>query len=116
MKFGHIEIFVKDVQKAKDFYTKILGFEVVAEQGENFVWVATEGQEFLLRKSEGNSKAKTYKTVKTGFVLYTENLTETSEKLKSNGLEFKGIDGSEKCFTFTDLDGNWFQLVNPNDH
>ncbi|KAA3605246.1 MAG: VOC family protein [Calditrichaeota bacterium] len=116
MKFGHIEIFTKDVQKAKEFYTKILGFKIVAEQSENLVWVATEGQEFLLRKGKNTSDSETYQTAKTGFVLYTENLTKTAESLKTNGLNFQGIDGSEKCLIFTDLDGNWFQLVNPNDH
>lgn len=116
MEFGHIEIFVNNVQKSKDFYTKVLGFEIVVEQSENLVWVAIEGQEFLLRKGENDSEAETYQTSKTGFVLYTESLSETAKKLKSNGLDFQGTDGSEKCLTFTDLDGNWFQLVNPNDH
>ena len=31
--------------------------------------------------------------------------------MKALGLEVKGDDGG--CPTFTDLDGNWFQLIGP---
>jgi hypothetical protein len=48
--------------------------------------------------------------------MYTNDLEETVDAFKKKGLEFKGTDGSEKCLTFTDPDGHWFQLVNPEDH
>ena len=37
-------------------------------------------------------------------------------RLEEKGLRFRGNDGSHKCPTFTDPDGNWFQLVDPSDH
>ena len=47
--------------------------------------------------------------------LYAEDLPATKNELEIKGLVFKGFDGSENCLTFTDPDGNWFQLVNPNE-
>lgn len=54
-----------------------------------------------------------YKDSDVGFVFYTDDLEKTRKELISHGLEFKGTDGSDSCLTFTDPDGNWFQLVDP---
>ncbi|MBL8006310.1 MAG: VOC family protein [Ignavibacteria bacterium] len=113
MKFGHIEIFVKDPLKIKEFYEKILGFEIVAVQQEKFVWMKLGENEILLRPGKNNLKAKEYEDSNTGFVLYTSDLVKTKNELAGRGLEFRGTDGSENCLTFTDPEGNWFQLVNP---
>ncbi len=117
MKFGHIEIFVKDPVKSKDFYINVLGFDLIEIQADKFVWLKSGDAVFLLRPSKSNSeRASEYASSDSGYVIYTDNLEESTAKLKSKGLEFKGTDGSDKCLTFTDPDGNWFQLVNPNDH
>lgn len=118
MKLGHTEIFVKDTLKSKDFYINILGFELIEVQHEKFVWLKSGNSVFLLRPKKNSNRIEIdeYGKSKIGIVLYTENLDKTAEDLKSKGLEFKGIDGSEKCLTFTDPDGNWFQLVNPEEH
>jgi catechol 2,3-dioxygenase-like lactoylglutathione lyase family enzyme len=116
MKIGHIEVFVKEPLKAKDFYVDILGFEVVEVQGDNIVWLKLHDSLILLRPGENKLQAKNYQSVNNALVLYTENLDSTVAELKSRGLEFKGTDGSDKCLTFTDIDGNWFQLVNPEEH
>lgn len=113
MKFGHVEIFVNDTMKSKDFYEKVLGFKVIEVQHKTFVWMKSGNQEFLLRPGKKNLKTSIYKDSDIGFVFYTEDLEQTKNELLSIGLEFKGIDGSDSCLTFTDLDGNWFQLVNP---
>jgi catechol 2,3-dioxygenase-like lactoylglutathione lyase family enzyme len=118
MKLGHIEIFVKNPLESKKFYSDLLEFEIIDVQDNKFVWLKSGDSLILLRPSSysENSKATEYKNSKTGIVIYTDNLDKSSEKLKANGLVFKGTDGSEKCLTFTDPDGNWFQLVNPDDH
>lgn len=117
MKFGHTEIFVRNPLKSKDFYIEVLGFELVEIQMNKFVWLKSGDTLFLLRPSKNSSKsASEYASSDTGFVIYTNNLFESEKNLKNKGLEFKGTDGSVKCLTFTDPDGNWFQLVNPNDH
>ena len=50
MKIGHIELFVKNALASKDFYESILGFEVVAVQSPDQIWVRCGEMEILLRK------------------------------------------------------------------
>ncbi|MCY7362674.1 MAG: VOC family protein [Ignavibacteria bacterium] len=114
MEFGHIEIFVKEPMKAKEFYEKVLGFEITEIQNNKFVWMKFGENEFLLRPGKHSIICSEYKESDIGFVFYTEDVQKKKEELISKGLEFKGTDGSEECLTFTDTDGNWFQLVNPN--
>ena len=113
MKIGHIEIFVEDPARSKEFYEKILGFEIVEIQNDKFVWLKSGDNEFLLRSGRHRNNVNEYKNSDTGFVLYTDDLEKSRNTLISKGLEFKGTDGSDTCLTFTDPDGNWFQLVNP---
>ena len=114
--FGHIEVFVKDPMSAKDFYINVLGFELETVQNDKFVWLKSGTYVILLRPGKSPAEAENYQQARAGFVLYTEDLEVTKSELLSRGLEFKGTDGSDKCLTFTDPDGNWFQLVNPKEH
>jgi catechol 2,3-dioxygenase-like lactoylglutathione lyase family enzyme len=115
MRFGHIELFVENPLEAKSFYTDVLGFELVATQGEQFVWVKIGETEVLLRPGHHQSPAGSYQQAANAIVLYTDDLDQTAQRLRERGLEFKGTDGSDRCLTFTDLDSNWFQLANPNE-
>jgi len=115
-KFGHIEVFVKDPLVSKDFYTDVLGFELETIQQDKFVWLKSGSYVILLRPGKAPEAAANYQTARTGFVMYTNDLDKTGAELLSRGLMFKGTDGSDRCLTFTDPDGNWFQLVNPDEH
>src|SRR2546428_8088157 len=114
MHLGHIELFVRDPLASREFYEKVLGFEVVAVQGRH-VWLKLGAVEVLLRPGSA-AKAPDYGSAAAGFVLYTHDLATTASRLRERGLVFDGTDGSDKCLTFCDPDGHWFQLVNPNDH
>ncbi|MHA2368919.1 MAG: VOC family protein [Candidatus Hodarchaeales archaeon] len=115
MKFGHLELFVDDPLRSQEFYCRMLGFEVIANQKNEFIWIKQGDIEILLK--QGSPKqSPSYQDANHGIVMYTNDLEETADALKMKGLEFKGTDGSEKCLTFTDPDGHWFQLVNPEDH
>ena len=46
----------------------------------------------------------------------TNNVAQAARRLSQRGLAFQGNDGSNECLTFTDPDGHWFQLVNPEVH
>jgi catechol 2,3-dioxygenase-like lactoylglutathione lyase family enzyme len=116
MKLGHMEIFVKNPIEAKDFYIDVLGFELIEIQNEKVVWLKKGEREILLRPGENKLKAGRYQDTNMAFVLFTDNLDDSVNELKAKGLQFKGTDGSERCLTFTDNDGNWFQLVNPAEH
>lgn len=116
MKLGHIEIFVSDPVKAKAFYQDILGFELTAVQGDAFVWLKKDNVEFLLRAPRAAPAADSYQQSPAAIVLYTDDLPAMMEHLRSKGLQFAGDDGSPSCLTFTDPDGNWFQLTDPSGH
>jgi catechol 2,3-dioxygenase-like lactoylglutathione lyase family enzyme len=117
MKIGHIELFVRDPMKSRQFYEEVLGFTVTAVQGEGqFVWLQLGQQEILLRPGQNHQQTPSYEQASTGIVLYTDNFEKTTSELVARGLVFKGTDGANHCYTFTDLDGNWFQLVDPGSH
>ena len=117
MNLGHIELLVKDPAISKKFYVDVLGFTLIEEQGGgSFVWLKSGDSLILLRRGKGAPKSSEYGSASTGLVIYTDDLNKTKDELESRGLDFKGTDGSDSCLTFTDPDGNWFQLVNPEDH
>lgn len=115
MKFGHIELFVKDPEESRDFFVNVLGFELVSDQNLQTIWVKMSNTELLLRNGKG-FKSSNYQDANVGLVIYTNDIISSKTELEERGLVFQGIDGSEKCLTFQDLDGHWFQLVNPHDH
>ncbi len=114
MRLGHAEIFVSDPIKSMSFYTDILGFQLEGIKHRQFVWLRKEGHSFLLRPGRKSPNIENYQQTPMSIVLYTENLKQSIDDLQSHGVEIKGCDGSHDCPTFTDPDGNWFQLVNPN--
>lgn len=116
MRFGHIEIFVTDPLKSKHFYEHVLGFELIVDQGGGYYWLQKGSVEILLRPGSPPNAAIRYEDALNGIVFYTDNLEITMQELQLRGLIFRGTVDSDKCFTFTDPDGNWFQLVDPNDH
>jgi catechol 2,3-dioxygenase-like lactoylglutathione lyase family enzyme len=104
---------VRDIQAARRFYVDVLGFENVDEQHRGrIVWLKLGDREFLLRPGKPPAAETAYQQARAGIVLFTDDLPATLAALTARGLEIKGDDGPG-CHTFTDLDGNWFQLVNP---
>lgn len=112
MRLGHIELFVRDPLASQQFYTEVLGFEVVAVQDKQFVWLNLGSLEILLRPGQPLAAPATYGQAPSGLVLYTSHLAETVERLQRRGLALAPSDAND-CFTFTDPDGHWFQLVDP---
>ena|SRR5258706_13183900 len=112
LKFGHIEIFVKEPLKSKDFYIDVLGFELIEVQHEKIVWLQSEGQTILLRPGKSRFIADAYQQANIALVIYTDELDEAVKDISAKGVVFKGDDGVN-CYTFTDPDGNWIQMVNP---
>lgn len=117
MKIGHIELFVTDPTQARQFYEKVLGFEVTAVQGNGqFIWLKLGDTEILLRPGQESPFISAYDQATSGLVLYTNDLDQTARQLSQNGLTFQDSDDHDNCLTFTDPDGHWFQLVNPESH
>ena len=116
VRVGHIELFVTDPLASKAFYADVLGGEVVAVQGDRFVWMKFGDVELLLRPGSSDAQASAYGETRVSIVLYTDDLPAKAEELRSRGLVFRGTDGSDDCMTFTDPDGHWFMLVDPSGH
>ncbi len=113
MKIGHIELFVKDVGRARHFYEVVLGCQLVAVQAEQFIWLKLGNTELLLRPGKPGPHPAAYETAPAGIVLYTSHLEETAARLAERGVVFsETVDG---CLAFCDPDGHWFQLVDPGD-
>lgn len=115
LRIGHIELFVSDPIKSKRFYERVLGFEVVAEQGEQFVWVKAGEMEILLRQGKPPQSTSSYAQAGAGIVLYTEDLPAKLSDYQQRGLKIQPMPDEPDCYVFTDPDGHWFQLVDPGD-
>jgi catechol 2,3-dioxygenase-like lactoylglutathione lyase family enzyme len=119
MRIGHIELFVSDPVAARDFYVGKLGFEIEAEQGPEgepprYIWLNVgEGPQILLRPGAPGTKP-TYQQAQSGIVLYTEDVTAKIKELSARGLVINGEDTGCPCFS--DPDGHWWQIVNPEGH
>jgi catechol 2,3-dioxygenase-like lactoylglutathione lyase family enzyme len=111
---GHVELFVVDPIKSRYFYEEVLGFETIGVQEGRFVWMRSGNLEILLRPGRAQNRSDEYQGTQVGMVLYTDDLSTAAERMRFQGVEFMGNDGSPNCLTFTDADGNWFQLVDPN--
>jgi catechol 2,3-dioxygenase-like lactoylglutathione lyase family enzyme len=115
LNVGHLEIFVPDPSRAKDFYKNVLGFEVGDVQHDGKVVWMTHGDLTILLRPGTPHEAATYQDAPIAMVLYCDDLDKQVAEMKNRGLAFKGTDGSDRCLTFTDPFGNWFQLVNPDE-
>lgn len=118
MRFGHVELFVADPLATMEFYRDVLGFDLVAIQGEGraaCVWLKISEVEILLRPARSGQDGDSYRDAHAAIVLYTDDLEAERGRLATGGLAFAGNDGSDREPTFKDPDGHWFQLVNPAD-
>jgi catechol 2,3-dioxygenase-like lactoylglutathione lyase family enzyme len=130
-KMSHTTLYVKDQQKALEFYRDKLGFKVtndVTMEG-GFRWITvqplTQGDlEIVLMEPKpgmmlDDESAQAFRTLLDkglmgAGVFDTENCQKTYDELKSKGVEFKqapedrfyGIEA-----IFSDSCGNWFSLT-----
>src|SRR3712207_2957501 len=106
MRLGHIEMFVKNPLQSRDFYRDVLGFQVLDVQSDQYVWLRLGEQEILLRPDRRSERAGAYRDTGLALVLYTDDLDREVRELEARGVEFHGIDGSDRCLTFQDPDGH----------
>jgi len=118
-KVVYVTVFVKDQDRALDFYTGVLGFEKRADvpksDGPRFVAVGLKGQDLLLVLWPGTpGLGQLYQGRSTAaFTFDTKDCRKTYETLKSRGVKFD-TDVLEFPFgyvaVFQDPDGNRLQL------
>ena len=91
-------------------YVDVLGFELVANQGDRFIWVKCGGVEVLLKPGAGH-EPRAFDDAPC-IVLYTEELEARHAAFVSRGVTMR-TEGN--CHHFQDPDGHWYQLVDPTD-
>jgi catechol 2,3-dioxygenase-like lactoylglutathione lyase family enzyme len=115
LRFGHVEVFVRDPSVARRFYEDVLGFEVDDVQaGGRIVWLRLGDRLILLRPGEPPASDR-YSRGGPALVLFTDDLPATLAALAARGATPCSDDGP-KCPLFRDPDGNWIQIVDPKDH
>ena len=114
MEFGHVELFVRDMEAARRFYVDLLGGEVLVEQGNGrYLWVEFGERELLLRVGDPGKPADSYNDAGVGLVLYTDSLAADVERLLGAGVTCEAMPDEPSCFSLQDPDGHWWQLVEP---
>ena len=118
-KLVYVTVFVKDQDKALDFYTNVLGFEKRADDpktdGPRFVSVGLKGQDLLLVLWPGTpGQGQSYQGRSTAaYTIETKDCRKAFEVLKSRGVKFE-TDVLEYPWgyvaVFQDRDGNRLQL------
>jgi catechol 2,3-dioxygenase-like lactoylglutathione lyase family enzyme len=128
-KLSHVNVFVLDQDRAKEFYTKKLGFEVrndATMDGFRWLTVGPKGQpdlNVLLAKpappmfSEEDAALLSgliAKGVMAGGVIDTDDCRKTYEELKAKGVTFLQ-EPAERPYgieaLLRDDSGNWFSLT-----
>jgi len=122
IRFDSIQIFVSDIQKAKKWYSEVLGMKIIEEYPEikcvlmklgNFkFYIETPCPEW----GEGWDRVKI--GGRTPIIFVTKNIRQTVKELKQKGVKFveeisKRPWGEYKA-VFSDPDGNEFNLIESN--
>jgi predicted enzyme related to lactoylglutathione lyase len=118
-KVVYVTVFVKDQDKALDFYTNVLGFEKRVDKptadGPRVLMVALKGQDFQLvlwPGTPGQGQPVQGRSV-AAYTIETRDCRKTFETLKSRGVRFD-TDVLEYPWgyvaVFQDPDGNRLQL------
>jgi predicted enzyme related to lactoylglutathione lyase len=118
-KVVYVSVFVKDQDKALDFYTNVLGFEKRADNptpgGPRFLTVGLKGQDFQLVLWPGTpGKGQPFQGRSTAaYTVETKDCRKAFEVLKSRGVKFD-TEVLEYPWgfvaVFQDPDGNRLQL------
>lgn len=115
-QIGTVAIYVEDQQKAKSFWTEKVGFELVADRpmGPNANWLEVAPKEAKTRLViYPKAMMQGYENMKASIVFECDNVANTYETLKANGVEFLGEPQEMQWGTFVqfkDEDGNQFLL------
>ena len=119
IKLDSIQIFVSDIEKAKKWYSEILGMKLIKEYPDiKCLLMALDDIEFYV-ETPCSEWGEGWNTVKIGgrtpIIFRTKNIEETVKELKLKGVKFieeisKRPWGQYKA-VFSDPDGNEFNLV-----
>ena len=99
---GALAVYVTDKERAKEFYTSVLGFEVVADLGPNLCFLKSNNGEIDIYL-EGGMKPVTADSQTSRMGFFLRLLQE----------EPKAVDDNTACFQLLDPDGNIVDVCGP---
>lgn len=111
-----VAVYVEDQQKAKEFWTNKVGFEVYAEfpMGPNAYWLEVAPQNAKTHLViYPKAMMQGHENMKASIVFACDNVMETYEKMQANGVQFVDEPKTMQWGTFVqfaDEDGNEFLL------
>ena len=125
MRLSLVALLVRDYDEALDWYSRALGFRVVADEeqggGKRWVVIADEAGRGLLlakaKKPEELAAVGNQHGGRVGFFLEVRDFEGALERLKSAGTSFDEEPRHEtygKVVVFRDLYGNRWDLIEPN--
>ena len=92
MYISVVTLFVNDVDRACDFYTKKLGFEKTMDapmgDGSRWVTVAPKGEKTAFTLSTGSENMPGKPGGFTGFIVEVDDVYKSCDQLKKAGVEF----------------------------
>jgi lactoylglutathione lyase len=107
----HIVLHVSDVERARKFYTEVLGMDVY-RQNERQVFLHSGTQGVALFKKQGDSSLTTGNDMNHLALTVADGGYETLKAaLESHGVKVTGRPGEEHCIYFQDPDGHRLQLM-----
>ncbi len=115
-RVSSLAIYVTDLERAKRFYTDILGFEIRADLGPTLCFLVSKSGNIDIYLEGGHKPSKVdNETARLSFFLESEkSASETYAALKSAGVNVltePGCVGDDTwCFQFTDPDGNVIEV------
>lgn len=107
---ANITIMVKDMRKAKAFYTDVLGLLVHRQWDENYVMLACPGITIGLHPSAETLGGSTNTSI--GFIV--RDLNGATDRLKKAGVKFSVLEDKAGNFAyFNDPDGTVLYFMEP---
>jgi glyoxylase I family protein len=109
----HIVLHVRDVPRAKKFYTEVLGMTAYRESDEQ-VFLHAGQQGVALFKKQGEAPLATGNDLNHLALNVAAGTYETLKaELERHGVAVGGRPGEDRCVYFRDPDGHRLQLVIP---
>ena len=107
----HIVLHVNDVERARKFYTEVLGMDVY-RQNERQVFLHAGTQGVALFKKQGDSPLATGNDMNHLALTVAEGGYEALKAgLEEHGVKVTGRPGEDRCIYFQDPDGHRLQLM-----
>lgn len=108
---NHIVLHVRDVARAKQFYTELLGMTVYRETPTQ-VFMHCGAQGVALFAKQGDTPLTTGNDLNHLALDITEGTYDTVKaELEKHGITVSGRPGDPHCIYFQDLDGHRLQLM-----